>query len=159
MATPHISSRPSDGPEGAGSCSAPRTGLQFAELNSHTGNTAGNMGSFCFKLCGTASPPFNTCFWNPSWKRAFSDLKNKTLLLFFFLSCQAKNKNKVNLPLATFRVLLSQQNLYNPRITFSFFATGPKAASSGGKNRCLAFNGLLIFCPPSHASSTPVPLL
>lgn len=102
MATPHISSLNSDAHEGVESCPALGTGLEFAELNVYTSNTAGKMGFFPFNsgLCRIALPPLTNTFGNGHGKGHFQILKNKTL--FFLLSPQAKNKDKVNLPLAAF---------------------------------------------------------
>lgn len=75
------------------SCLALGTGLEFVELNSDMSNFAGKVGFFSFNFLSLSSR-VNKRFWKPSQKRAFSDLKNKTL--FFFLSPRAKNKDKVN---------------------------------------------------------------
>lgn len=80
--------------EGAESCPTLGTRLEFAVLNGYVSKTAGKMGFFRFNfwslLNGIAC--FNERFWKPPWKRAFLDSQNKTL--FFFLSPQAKNKDK-----------------------------------------------------------------
>lgn len=81
----------------------PCTGAGFAELNGYMSNTAGKMEFFRFNfgLCRIALRSLTNNFGNRHGKGHFQILKNKTL--FFFLSPQAKNKDKVNPPLAAFR--------------------------------------------------------
>lgn len=108
MATAHISSLSSAAQEGVESRLALQAELGFAERNSRMSNMAGKMEFFRFNFWSLSNSIafFKDTFRKPSWKRAFSDLKNKTL--FSFLSPQDKNKDKNESPSGCFQVILSQ---------------------------------------------------
>lgn len=72
MATPHISSLNPDAQEGAASCLALGTGLEFAELKDYMNNSAGKMGFFHFNFWSLSN---SITFFNQPFQNLESGLE------------------------------------------------------------------------------------
>lgn len=97
MATPHISSLNPDAQEGAASCPALGTGLEFAELKGYMSNSAGKMGFFRFNFWSLSNC---IAFFNQPFQNLESGLEKdifkfkKTKPCFSFCLFRQKIKTK-----------------------------------------------------------------